>query len=128
MRAAWMERFGDPAEVVTTRELPDPDAAGRDEVLLDLVASPINPAEQGVYAILPDLPYAAGMEGVARVTTRGDGVDHLTEGDLVCSRRVLGRGGRSSPSPHTVCSRYRVVWIRSSCRCSPSTRRPRTCC
>ena len=56
MKAAWMERFGDPAEVVTTRELPDPDAAGRDEVLLDLVASPINPADffliQGVYAIL----------------------------------------------------------------------------
>ena len=87
MKAAWMERFGDPAEVVTTRELPDPDAAGRDEVLLDLVASPINPADyfliQGVYAILPDLPYAAGMEGVARVTARGGGVDHLTEGDLV---------------------------------------------
>lgn len=87
MKVAWMERFGEPAEVLACQELPSPDAAGRAEVLLDLVASPINPADlfliQGVYAILPSLPYAAGMEGVARVTGRGDGVNHLSEGDLV---------------------------------------------
>ncbi|HWI00934.1 MAG TPA: zinc-dependent alcohol dehydrogenase family protein [Propionibacteriaceae bacterium] len=87
MKVAWMERFGEPAEVLACQELPSPDAAGRGEVLLNLVASPINPADlfliQGIYAILPNLPYAAGMEGVARVAGRGDGVDHLTEGDLV---------------------------------------------
>jgi trans-2-enoyl-CoA reductase len=87
VKAVWMERFGDPAEVLSCRELPDPDTAGRGEVLLDLVASPVNPADlfliQGIYAILPDLPYAAGMEGVARVTGCGDGVENLTEGDLV---------------------------------------------
>jgi mitochondrial enoyl-[acyl-carrier protein] reductase / trans-2-enoyl-CoA reductase len=32
---------------------------------------------------LPPLPYAAGMEGVARVAGRGDGVEHLAEDDLV---------------------------------------------
>ena len=87
MKVAWMERFGEPAEVLTCRELPSPDAPSRGEVLLNLVASPINPADlfliQGIYAILPDLPYAAGMEGVAQVAGRGDGVDHLSDGDLV---------------------------------------------
>jgi len=87
MKVAWMERFGDPAEVLACQEMPEPDTAGPGEVLLQLAASPINPADffliQGIYAILPDLPYAAGMEGVARVAGRGDGVDHLAEGDLV---------------------------------------------
>jgi mitochondrial enoyl-[acyl-carrier protein] reductase / trans-2-enoyl-CoA reductase len=87
MKVAWMDRFGAPAEVVTCQERPDPDGPGPGEVLLDLVASPINPADHfligGVYAVLPDLPCAAGMEGVARVTGRGGGVDHLADGALV---------------------------------------------
>ena len=62
MKVAWMERFGDPAEVLACQELPEPDAAGPGEVVLQLAASPINPADffliQGIYAILPNLPYA----------------------------------------------------------------------
>ena len=45
MKVAWMERFGDPAEVLACQELPEPDAAGPGEVLLQLAASPINPAD-----------------------------------------------------------------------------------
>jgi NADPH:quinone reductase-like Zn-dependent oxidoreductase len=45
MKVAWMERFGDPAEVLACQELPEPDAAGPGEVLLQLADSPINPAD-----------------------------------------------------------------------------------
>lgn len=41
MKAAWLDRFGDPHEVVSYRDVPDPGVPDRGEVLLHLLASPI---------------------------------------------------------------------------------------
>ena len=63
------------------------DAPGPGEVRLEVLAAPINPSDvltlTGEYGQLPDLPAVGGNEGVGRVSTLGDGVSHLTVGDVV---------------------------------------------
>ncbi|MGF1678260.1 MAG: MDR family NADPH-dependent oxidoreductase [Candidatus Methylacidiphilales bacterium] len=77
-------RTGPPEDVLELEEIPCPDAGS--DVLLHVVASPINPSDinfiQGVYGIRPDLPSTAGFEGVARVeeSLQASG---LTQGTLV---------------------------------------------
>jgi NADPH:quinone reductase-like Zn-dependent oxidoreductase len=68
--------------------LPEPAPPGPGEVLLDILASPINPSDLlnfegrfGAYA--PALPAVAGGEAVGRVAALGDGVTHLSVGDRV---------------------------------------------
>lgn len=67
-----------------TSELPAPQGA---EVVIEMLAAPINPADfnmiQGNYSLLPPLPAVGGNEGVARVSHLGDDVKHLQIGDHV---------------------------------------------
>ena len=60
MKAAQLNAFGDPAEVVECIEVDEPAAPGPNEALVELLAGPINPAEllliQGKYASRPALP------------------------------------------------------------------------
>jgi len=70
------------------------DPAGAGEVLIEVLAAPINPSDiltlTGDYGILPPLPAVGGMEGVGKVIQLGEGVDHLVMGQRVL---LAGVGG-----------------------------------
>lgn len=88
MKAARLSRFGKPAEVIELADLPEPGTPAADEVLIDVVACPINPADvlmlEGLYgASPPKLPLTPGAEGIGRITKVGAGVQHVKPGDLV---------------------------------------------
>jgi NADPH:quinone reductase-like Zn-dependent oxidoreductase len=87
MKQAVLDCYGQPEEVVRCAEVPDvgPPAAG--EVVFDVLAFPINPADvsmcRGTYRLRPPLPATPGAECVGRVTAVGSGVAHVRPGDLV---------------------------------------------
>ncbi|MCY3415130.1 MAG: zinc-dependent alcohol dehydrogenase family protein [Candidatus Heimdallarchaeota archaeon] len=58
-----------------------------DEVLLDMLASPINPSDilaiKGLYPRKYSFPEIFGNEGIGRVVTIGSKVTHVKQGDLV---------------------------------------------
>jgi NADPH:quinone reductase-like Zn-dependent oxidoreductase len=87
MKAALLERYGQPEEVVRCAEVPDVGAPGAGEVVFDVLAFPINPADiwmcRGSYRLRPPLPATPGAECVGRVTAVGTGVTHVKVGDLV---------------------------------------------
>jgi mitochondrial enoyl-[acyl-carrier protein] reductase / trans-2-enoyl-CoA reductase len=86
MKVVQFSRFGPPQDVVECVEAADPPAPADDEVALDVVAFPINPADllmiEGRYAVRPPLPARVGAECVARVTKVGKAVTDLRAGDL----------------------------------------------
>jgi NADPH2:quinone reductase len=77
MKAAVFEKFGEPSEVLSVRELPDPEP-GPGEVRVRMIASPINPSDllvvRGRYGVLPTLPATPGFEGVGIVDKAGPGL------------------------------------------------------
>jgi NADPH:quinone reductase-like Zn-dependent oxidoreductase len=87
MKIAQFSMFGRPEAVVECVEVADPPAPQADEVALDVVAFPINPADlltmEGLYAARPALPACPGAECVARVRAVGDAVEGFGAGDLV---------------------------------------------
>jgi trans-2-enoyl-CoA reductase len=92
---ACCHAFGDPREVVKveTRELDD-EQLGPDEVLVEMLVAPINPADinliQGRYGKTMPLPALLGNEGAGRVVAVGTAVRGLRLGQLV--RPVPGVG------------------------------------
>jgi NADPH:quinone reductase-like Zn-dependent oxidoreductase len=96
MKAVEFSRFGPGSEVADVVEVADPGPPGPGEVLLDILASPINPSDllnfAGRYgADAPKFPSAAGGEAVARVAALGEDVTHLKVGDRVLAL-YAGRG------------------------------------
>ena len=98
-----LERYGRSEEGVRCAEVPDVGAPGAGEVVFDVLAFPINPADvsfcRGTYRLKPPLPATPGAECVGRVTAVGTGVAHVKPGDLVINlqrenwtqrRRVTG--------------------------------------
>jgi NADPH:quinone reductase-like Zn-dependent oxidoreductase len=88
VKAVRFSRFGRPHEVVELVDLPDPGPPGEGEVIVDMEACPINPADllqfEGRYgAGPPPLPVFPGGEGVGIVREPGAGVMHLKAGDRV---------------------------------------------
>jgi NADPH:quinone reductase-like Zn-dependent oxidoreductase len=87
MKQALLERYGQPEEVVRCAEVPDVGAPGPGEVVFDVLAFPINPADiwmcKGSYRLKPPLPATPGAECVGRVTAVGAGLSHVGPGDLV---------------------------------------------
>lgn len=88
MRQMQFTRFGPPAEVAEIIEVDEPGPPGPGRVNVQVLASPINPADllnmEGRYgAELPPLPQTQGAEGVGRITAVGDGVINVAVGDLV---------------------------------------------
>ncbi|XP_040546107.1 enoyl-[acyl-carrier-protein] reductase, mitochondrial isoform X1 [Gallus gallus] len=85
-RGLLYERHGEPADVLQLKELELP-ALGHSDVLIKMLAAPINPADinmiQGTYALLAPLPAVAGSEGVGRVLEVGPGVVALSPGDCI---------------------------------------------
>jgi NADPH2:quinone reductase len=85
MRVLRYDEFGDPATVLRLiNEEPAP-TPGPEQVVLRLVARPINPSDlltvAGAYGRLPTLPAVPGFEGVGTVAALGDGVSGWQVGD-----------------------------------------------
>lgn len=87
MKVAQFSRFGPPDQVIECIEVEDPPAPAADEVALEVIAFPINPADtlmiEGRYAVRPPLPSRVGAECLARVIAAGKAVADLAVGDLV---------------------------------------------
>ena len=89
-------RFGPAAEVAEVADVRDPGPPGPGQVLLDILAAPINPSDflvfQGSFgATPPPLPAPAGGEAVGQVAALGEGVTNLQIGDRILALHA-GRG------------------------------------
>lgn len=77
MQAVVFDRCGDPGEVLQVREVPAL-SPRRGEVLVRMIASPINPSDlmyiRGTYSIKPTFPATPGFEGVGVVEASGGGL------------------------------------------------------
>ena len=87
MKQAVLERYGQPEDMVRCVEAPDVGAPAAGEVVFDVLAFPINPADvsmcRGSYRLRPTLPATPGAECIGRVSAVGAGVTHVRVGDLV---------------------------------------------
>ncbi|PYN53628.1 MAG: alcohol dehydrogenase [Candidatus Rokuibacteriota bacterium] len=87
MKQVLLERYGQPEDGVRCAEVADVGAPGAGEVVFDVLAFPINPADismcRGNYRLKPALPATPGAECVGRVTAVGAGVSHVEPGELV---------------------------------------------
>src|SRR5437016_12819882 len=93
INAAVYERHGNPADVLRVESRPWPTPAP-DEVLVQMRAAPINPADlnqiEGKYPVRPELPATPGFEGAGVVVELGAGVNGLTTGALVILPHNVG--------------------------------------
>jgi mitochondrial enoyl-[acyl-carrier protein] reductase / trans-2-enoyl-CoA reductase len=87
MKRVDIDRYGPPEEVARCVEVADVGAPGAGEVVLDVLAFPINPADvsfcHGTYRLRPPLPATPGAECVGRVAAVGAGVTSVKPGELV---------------------------------------------
>src|SRR5881397_9772 len=87
MKQILLEAYGAPEDVARCVEVAEVGAPGAGEVVFDVLAFPINPADisfcRGSYRLKPPLPATPGAECVGRVTAVGAGVSHVKPGDLV---------------------------------------------
>lgn len=90
MKAVVFDRFGEPGEVLQTRDLPMPEP-GRGQVRVRMLAAPINPSDmlmvRGRYTKVPTLPAQVGFEGVGVIDKTGPGLMKFLRG-LKPGRRV----------------------------------------
>lgn len=96
MKAVRFSRFGPAVDVAELVDVPEPGPPGAGEIVVEPLASPINPSEflsfEGRFgANAPKLPAFAGGEAVGRVAAVGKGVSHLKAGDRVLTQ-YAGRG------------------------------------
>jgi NADPH:quinone reductase-like Zn-dependent oxidoreductase len=94
MQAVILGQFGEPKEVLTVQDVPDPEP-GPGQVRLRMLASPINPSDlmtvRGKYTRLPQLPATPGFEGSGVVESAGPGL----LGKLLVGRRVAVLGAKT---------------------------------
>jgi NADPH:quinone reductase-like Zn-dependent oxidoreductase len=87
MKKVEITDYGAPEAVARCIEAPDVGAPGAGEIVFDVLAFPINPADisfcRGSYRLRPPLPATPGAECVGRVTACGAGVEDIRPGDLV---------------------------------------------
>src|SRR5579864_4709387 len=87
MKQVQITAYGVPQEVAACVEAPDVGAPGAGEIVFDVLAFPINPADismiRGNYRLHPALPATPGAECVGRVAAVGAGVASVRPGDLV---------------------------------------------
>ncbi len=87
MKQVLIDSYGTPWDVARCADVPDVGEPAADEVVFDVLAFPINPADmwfcRGSYRLKPPLPATPGAECVGRVTAVGAHVKHVKPGDLV---------------------------------------------
>jgi mitochondrial enoyl-[acyl-carrier protein] reductase / trans-2-enoyl-CoA reductase len=87
MRMVEIAEYGTPEVVARCVEAPDVGPPGPHEVVFDVLAFPINPADisfcRGTYRLRPALPAIPGAECVGRVVAVGAGVDGIRPGNLI---------------------------------------------
>ena len=87
MKQILLDRYGPPEDGLRCADVPDVGAPAAGEVVFEVLAFPINPADisfcRGTYRLKPELPATPGAECVGRVTAVGAGVTHAKVGDLV---------------------------------------------
>lgn len=106
--------YGDPMRVLQRADSPVIPSQLKDtEVLIRMLASPVNPADinmiQGVYRLLPKLPAVGGNEGVGEVMQVGKAVTELQTGDWV----VPAAAGWGTWRMVAVCPSSEVMKIRN---------------
>ncbi len=99
MRAAYIERFGPPEEIVVGG-LPVP-RPGPTDVLVDVAATTVNPVDtlirSGSYRTPLRFPFVIGRDMVGTVAEAGPGAPGFAPGDPVWCNS-LGHGGRQGPA------------------------------
>ena len=89
MKKVEITDYGTPENVAHCIEAPDVGAPGPGEIVFDVLAFPINPADisfcRGNYRLHPPLPATPGAECVGRVVAVGAGVNDIRPGDLVAN-------------------------------------------
>src|ERR1700730_2072649 len=87
MKKVEITAYGAPEAVARCAEAPDVGPPGAGEIVFDVLAFPINPADlsmiRGNYRLHPPLPATPGAECVGRVAAVGAGVGDIRSGDLV---------------------------------------------
>ena len=87
MKQILLDRYGQPEEGLRCAEVPDVGTPGAGEVVFEVLAFPINPADisfcRGTYRLRPELPATPGAECIGRVLAVGAGVTHVKPGELV---------------------------------------------
>jgi NADPH:quinone reductase-like Zn-dependent oxidoreductase len=75
MKAIQLKAYGQPVENVSLEEINDIGTIMNDEVVIEVLYSPVNPSDlllmQGTYPKHPELPSVIGGEGVGRVVSVG---------------------------------------------------------
>src|SRR6266699_2983195 len=93
INAAVYERHGNPTDVLRVESRPWP-AREPDEVVVQMHAAPINPADlnqiEGKYPVRPELPATPGFEGAGVVVDVGTNVSSIAAGTLVILPHNLG--------------------------------------
>jgi NADPH:quinone reductase-like Zn-dependent oxidoreductase len=112
MKAVIFEQFGEPAEVLQVREIPEPEP-GPGQVLVRMLASPIGPADiltvRGEYGHRPKLPATPGTEGVGIVEAGRGLLGRLRVGQRVAVLNETGGNWQEK----VVISALRVVPLSS---------------
>lgn len=87
MKKIEISSYGVPEDVVNCAEAPDVGPPGTDEVVFDVLAFPVNPADvafcRGNYRLKPALPATPGAECVGRIITVGSDVSDVSIGDII---------------------------------------------
>src|SRR6201981_2220315 len=87
MRAIQLIAYGAPVEGLMCVDIPEPEAPGSNQVLIEVEFSPLNQNDlllaRGIYGTRPALPTGIGNEGVGRVLALGRGVENVKVGDRV---------------------------------------------
>jgi NADPH:quinone reductase len=94
MRAWQVRELGEPRDVLTLAEIPDPEP-GPGQVLVRVLGAATNFPDvlmcRGGYQVRPPLPYTPGVELCGEVVTAGPGVTGFAPGD-----RIIGGPARPS--------------------------------
>ena len=121
MKKITITAYGAPEEVADCTAVPDVGDPGPDEVVFDVLAFPINPADvsfcRGSYRLRPPLPASPGAECVGRIAAVGG----LIRSIAACTRSSPDGIGTAS----SALTRRR--WTQFS-RCMLMTRSPRLIC